>query len=124
MRWEMILQEFDYSMKYHEGKLNKGADALSRMLKITKVPDTFYSHKNIALKLTKKGTKNNESKFVFSQNNESKILKKFHETLGHPGISTLYNTLKKIIKVNKLKKKISLIIQECHKSQTCKHFNK
>ncbi|KAG0436138.1 Transposon Tf2-9 polyprotein [Dictyocoela muelleri] len=120
-RWKMSLQEFDYSMNYFQGKLNRGADALSRMFQIRTSTKLKCSNEHIRNELLINGTENNEGKFVFTNKNELKILEYLHETLGHPGIFSLYNTLKRISEIKNLRKKISLIVQNCQKCQTCKH---
>ncbi|KAG0428369.1 Transposon Tf2-11 polyprotein [Dictyocoela muelleri] len=121
-RWNMTLQEFDYSMKYYQGKLNCGADALFRMFKIS-TSQTQDKHLNMLQKFFKNRKMNEIGKFILDKNNENESLIYLHEILGHPGINSSYNTLKKIIETDYWKKKITLIVQECHKCQTCKHYN-
>lgn len=63
----MNFQEYLYDVNHISGTKNIGADILSRITSL---------------------------KYDDNEEENSDIINNWHEKLGHPGISTLYNTLK------------------------------
>lgn len=88
-RWKILLQEYNYELSHIEGQKNTAADHLSRCYAVQKMKEPA------------------------SENGENYIYEK-HKSLLHPGIQTLYYTIRKEADHPNLKKTIIRITKNCH----------
>lgn len=96
-RWNLILEEYNLKWEYKPRKANVIADELSRM---------YFLAEGTRKEIT------NEQ--------ETKLIKLVHDKLCHPGINTIYNTLKRDYKIGHLKEKIQELLTRCEKCQIYK----
>ncbi|KAG0427251.1 hypothetical protein DMUE_5916 [Dictyocoela muelleri] len=114
-RWKLAIQEFDHEIIHIDGKKNKEADLLSRsgVFKISnQKPNTIYQLLlNPPTMIS--NSHNEETKSAKFQKSEViNFLKNVHAQLIHPGYNKMYQTLKRYIKIEDLRKL-------CHKV-TCR----
>lgn len=120
-RWKLQLEEFNYELEHLEGKLNRGADIISRTLmikenQITEEPSPLtdiFEGKNA----------NITNKNVLDLNNTKTIIKQIHVRLGHPGCYKLFCTIKRYLKTKSLYKICKNITSQCITCQRSKHNN-
>lgn len=85
--WMALINEYAAQIVHVENKNNKGADFLSRLDMVKDRSTEINPIAKIILEL----------KSEFSLKNVIKL----YETIGHPGINTLYNTIRKYLPENK-----------------------
>lgn len=92
-RWRIILEEFDYELKHIKGEDNIIADVLSRLYKINEIGE---------------------------DQNDYNIIKSEHLRLIHPGVTSMYQTLRGRISKN-IKEKIIKVVSNCKDCIRCKN---
>ncbi|KAG0438648.1 Transposon Tf2-11 polyprotein, partial [Dictyocoela muelleri] len=115
-RLKLVLEEFDYELKYIKGENNSEADFISRCsYEIRSIEQSDY--RPILLDTLVKVFQHTHD--IEKSNEKHKIIKsleKLHVDLQHPGISKFMKTIENYVKLRGLKKVVSKLCKEC---QTC-----
>ncbi|KAG0435299.1 hypothetical protein DMUE_4788, partial [Dictyocoela muelleri] len=127
-RWKLLIEEYDYVLRHIYGNKNSEADTLSRYAHLIVAQDEKRDLL-VELKSTLKNNsdllKNKDNKIHITNRNPKEtyeFLKLLHTELVHPGTKVLEQTLKKYFKINKLRKIISKICNECTECNKEKQF--
>ncbi|KAG0440449.1 Transposon Tf2-9 polyprotein [Dictyocoela muelleri] len=130
-RWKLLLEEYNYELKQIKGADNTMADFLSRLNFVNTETENITIgelFKNLLSKFIKENDdiKNlrdealmryDLNKCNISYEKAYQIINNFHEGLGHPGAAKLWYTLKKQIKVKRLKQIVTDVTSKCEKCQ-------
>ena len=109
-RWKIVLSEFNIKLNFIKGSNNSGADYLSRISHSkTKDEESFKAPKEIVLSTQENITED-----------ELKTIIQIHEQLVHPGIDRQYNSMKQFYNIDKLRNKITEVVNKCLKCQKSK----
>ncbi|KRH94229.1 pol polyprotein [Pseudoloma neurophilia] len=110
-RWITLIRDFNYEIKFIEGKANVVADFLSRDVNSTKI--LLIDQKLPSIDTLKSFSLNPENKFIVPENQIENILNDLHINLGHPGYNTFLNTVKEIMVNPSLTKRSKQICDDC-----------
>ncbi|KRH91849.1 putative LTR transposable element, partial [Pseudoloma neurophilia] len=119
-RWFSILQEFNHEIQFIEGKSNQAADCLSRDTIEKKTQSLFIKQFDPLYELSICDQDRN-GKYKVSDACINKIIQNLHCFLGHPGFSSLTNTVKPIIESKNLIATVKKICQDCLVCKQVKH---
>jgi transposase InsO family protein len=137
-RWKLLLEEYDYELHYKKGSTNVIADQLSRCF-LTQEENSFFGLKyteiqqeqlveerqhpkrfDKALRITIGNCNiltDGKSRVIVPNSLTNRLLCKCHKMLAHPGLSSLYSTLKPYLNIQGFKGKYSRILKHCHECQ-------
>ncbi|KAG0429010.1 Retrovirus-related Pol polyprotein from transposon 17.6, partial [Dictyocoela muelleri] len=124
-RWKFLLVEFDINISTIKGQNNNIADSLSRCFIIDN--KTFNSSFIMRLKsfLEKdndnKFNKDSKERYIVKTDVYDEFLSFIHSFCIHPGISVMYENLKQLFYIPKIKLKIKNLILNC---KICTQFKR
>lgn len=131
-RWKLILEEYDYKLKFLEGKTNIAADYFSRNLLLREDLDLWQlimlGHKNTLIISINKEKEislwklNKSAKYLVKDDDIEELIKYLHLKLGHPGSSKLNETIRRYFNIKNLRRYTNLVCYACLNCQRSKQM--
>ncbi|KAF9760824.1 Transposon Tf2-6 polyprotein [Nosema granulosis] len=116
-RWKLILNEFDVTLKNIAGNDNNIADKLSRcyFIETKKTTELFKQVKDCLVLRDEKPVSNSEGRYIIKADRRKDLIRRIHNFSIHAGMTSIYNSIKKIFEVKNIKQTIEEVIKTCEK---------
>ena len=119
-RWKLLLSEYKIEMVFTKGKENIAADYLSRINNLETEPS--QDKNSIIEEIKKRYNCINGGIILKTPEEEEEFINYSHIKLLHPGIKKHLHTIKSLVNIKNIKRKIARVNAKCRICNTSKHF--